>query len=224
MMKRVIRFASKAFLEESRAKMNLKTHWEHIYEKKGPTKVSWYQEHAQFSLQYIRNTGIQTTNYIIDVGGGASTLVDDLIADGFEHITILDISATALNLAQERLGSRGANISWIEADITSANLPYQHYHVWHDRAVFHFLTQATDRQRYVDAVRHAVRSGGHVIVATFAPDGPDHCSGLEVMRYNPDNLHNEFGDGFDLVDSTRETHHTPFGTEQKFIYCYCRRT
>jgi 2-polyprenyl-3-methyl-5-hydroxy-6-metoxy-1,4-benzoquinol methylase len=203
--------------------MNTKTHWEHIYEKKGPTQVSWYQEHAQFSLQYIRNTGIRKTDHIIDIGGGASTLVDDLVSDGFEHITILDISATALKLSREHLGSRAANVNWIEADITQANLPHQHYDVWHDRAVFHFLTQASDRQSYIGNVRHTVRPGGHVIVATFAPDGPERCSGLEVVRYNPEGLHNEFGDGFDLIDNTRETHHTPFGTEQKFIYCYCRR-
>lgn len=201
----------------------MKTHWERIYEKKGPTQVSWYQEHAQFSLQYIRNAGIQKTDRIIDVGGGASTLVDDLIADGFQQISVLDVSGTALQLARQRLDSRAANVNWIEADITQVNLPHQYYDVWHDRAVFHFLTQPVDRQHYINNVRHTVRPGGHVIVATFATDGPDHCSGLEVARYNPEGLHNEFGDGFDLVDSTHETHQTPFGTEQKFIYCYCRK-
>jgi ubiquinone/menaquinone biosynthesis C-methylase UbiE len=203
--------------------MNTKTHWEHIYETKSPTRVSWYQEHAQFSLQHIQNTGIRKTDHIIDVGGGASTLVDDLIADGFQHISILDISGRALQLARQRLGTKANDVNWIEADITRANLPHQAYDLWHDRAVFHFLTQPADRQRYIDSVRHAVRPGGHVIVATFAPDGPDHCSGLEVMRYSSENLHSEFGKGFDLVDSTNETHYTPFGTEQKFIYCYCRK-
>ncbi|HJR79246.1 MAG TPA: class I SAM-dependent methyltransferase [Anaerolineales bacterium] len=204
--------------------MSTKTHWERIYEKKGPTQVSWYQEHAQFSLHYIRNTGIQKTDHILDVGGGASTLVDDLIADGFQQISVLDVSRTALQLARQRLGARGIHVNWIEANITQVNLPHQHYDVWHDRAVFHFLTQPVDRQHYINTVRHAVRPGGHVIVATFATDGPDHCSGLEVVRYNPEGLHGEFGDGFDLVDSARETHQTPFGTEQKFIYCYCYKT
>jgi ubiquinone/menaquinone biosynthesis C-methylase UbiE len=222
-IKRVIRFASSQYFQEYGAKVNMKTHWEHIYETKGPTKVSWYQEHAQLSLQYIRNTGIRKTDPIIDVGGGASTLVDDLIADGFQHITILDISASALELARQRLSAKSNAVTWIEADITQADLPYQFYAVWHDRAVFHFLTQAIDRQRYIDVVRHAVQPGGHVVVATFAPDGPDHCSGLEVMRYAPERLHNEFGASFELMDSTQETHHTPFGTEQKFIYCYCRK-
>jgi 2-polyprenyl-3-methyl-5-hydroxy-6-metoxy-1,4-benzoquinol methylase len=203
--------------------MNTKTHWEHIYETKAPTRVSWYQEHAQFSLQYIQRTGIRKTDSIIDVGGGASTLVDDLIADGFQHISILDVSGAALQLARQRLGARAAAVNWIEADITRADLAEQAYDLWHDRAVFHFLTQPADRQRYIDAVRHAVRPGGHVIVATFAPDGPERCSGLEVMRYDPESLHSEFGEGFAIIDGTRETHHTPLGTEQKFIYCYCRK-
>ena len=202
--------------------MNTKTHWEHIYETKAPTQVSWYQEHARFSLQYIRNTGIQKTDAIIDVGGGASTLVDDLLADGFQHISILDVSPSALQLARQRLGARAVDVNWIEADITRAELPEQAYDLWHDRAVFHFLTQPADRQRYIDTVRRAVRVGGHVIVATFALDGPERCSGLEVVRYSPESLHNEFGGDFEMVDSTPETHHTPFGTEQKFIYCYCR--
>ena len=203
--------------------MNTKTHWEHIYETKAPTQVSWYQEHARFSLQHVQNTGIRKTDHIIDVGGGASTLVDDLMEAGFQHISVLDVSGTALQLARQRLGARATEVNWIEADITQADLPQQAYDVWHDRAVFHFLTQATDRQRYVDSVRYTVRTGGHVIIATFAPDGPDRCSGLEVVRYSPESLHIEFGEDFEVMDSTRETHHTPFGTEQKFIYCYCRK-
>ena len=201
----------------------MKKHWERIYERKAPTQVSWYQEHAQFSLQFIRNTGLQKTDALIDVGGGASTLVDDVIAHGFEDITVLDISALALKVARERLGEKAKHVNWIEADITQADLPHRYYVLWHDRAVFHFLTQVADRRRYVDLVRHCVRPGGHVIVATFALDGPERCSGLEVMRYSPERLHGEFGDEFEVVDSTDETHHTPFGTEQKFIYCYCRK-
>lgn len=203
--------------------MTTKTHWEHIYETKSPTQVSWYQEHAKFSLQYIRNTGIQKTNHIIDVGGGASTLVDDLIKNGFQNITVLDVSGTALQVARQRLGVYAAIVNWIEADITQADLPPNAYDVWHDRAVFHFLTRADDRQNYVDTVRNSVRMGGHVIVATFAQDGPERCSGLDVIRYSPESLHSEFGEDFEVVDSTRETHHSPFGTEQKFIYCYCRK-
>lgn len=203
--------------------MELKTHWEHIYETKASNQVSWYQEHAQYSLQFIQNTGVQKSDQIIDIGGGASTLVDDLLAAGFQHISVLDISAAALQRARQRLGRRAGAVNWIETDITQMEFPAQTYGLWHDRAVFHFLTQPADRQRYVKTVRQAVRTGGHVIIATFAPDGPDHCSGLEVMRYSPESLHDEFGEGFELKESTRETHHTPFGTEQKFIYCYCRK-
>ena len=202
--------------------MSVKTHWEHIYETKAPTQVSWYQEHAQYSLQFIQNAGAQKTDHIIDVGGGTSTLVDDLLAAGFQHISVLDVSGTALQLARQRLGARAVDVNWIEADIMQADLPQQAYDVWHDRAVFHFLTQAADRQRYIDTAQKSVRKGGHVIIATFAPDGPDHCSGLEVVRYSPESLHEEFGKDFELVNSTYETHRTPFGTEQKFIYCYCR--
>lgn len=203
--------------------MDIKTHWEHIYETKAPTQVSWFQEHAQYSLQFIEDTGIQKSDQIIDIGGGASTLVDDLLAADFHNISVLDVSAAALQVARQRLGVRANVVNWIEADVTQADLPAQTYDVWHDRAVFHFLIQPADRQRYVDTVRQAVRKGGHVIVATFAPDGPDHCSGLEVVRYSPESLHGEFGKDFELVDSTHEIHHTPFGTEQKFIYCYCRK-
>lgn len=203
--------------------IDTKNHWEHIYETKAPTQVSWYQEHAKYSFQYIQNTGIPKTDHIIDVGGGTSTLVDDLIEAGFQNVTILDVSSTALKVARQRLGPRAVSVNWVEADITKAKLPQDTYDVWHDRAVFHFLTQAKDRQRYVDTVRRSVRKGGHVIVATFAVDGPERCSGLEVVRYSPESLHGQFGDNFEIVDSARETHHTPFGTEQKFMYCYCRR-
>lgn len=203
--------------------MNIKTHWEDIHRTKVPTQVSWYQEHSLQSLRFIVNTGIEKAGQIIDVGGGISTLADDLLLNGYEHITVLDISASALNTVQQRMGASAKKITWIEADVTQAQLPYQFYAVWHDRAVFHFLIEPEDRRRYVNVVKAAVRPGGHVIVATFAPDGPDHCSGLEVVRYNPEGLHNEFGESFDRVDSTHETHQTPFGTQQKFIYCYCRK-
>ena len=202
--------------------MEIKSHWENIYQTKAPTQVSWYQEHARLSLRLIADTGIDRADPIIDVGGGTSTLVDDLLADDYQHLTVLDISASALQTAQQRLGARAAAVTWNEADITQAQLPGQFYAVWHDRAVFHFLTQPHDRQRYIQAVRHAVKPGGHVIVATFALDGPPQCSGLNVTRYSPDSLHHEFGEDFQLITSTREAHVTPFGTEQKFTYCYCR--
>ena len=203
--------------------MENKTHWEQIYHTKECEQVSWYQLHPYVSLQYIQNTGIGKTGHIIDVGGGASTLVDHLLDDGFQHVTVLDISAEALEIVQQRLGQRAGSVTWLEADITQTTLSHHEYDVWHDRAVFHFLTEPQDRQHYVNTVRAAVKPGGHVIVATFASDGPERCSGLEVARYDPQSLHSEFGTDFELLDSTREEHQTPFRTEQKFIYCYCRK-
>lgn len=203
--------------------MSLKTHWEHIYQTKIPTQVSWYQEHSLQSLQLIVRTGIAKTGQIIDVGGGSSALVGDLLNSGYQHITVLDISAAALEAAQHGLGARATEATWLEADVLDVKLPHYEYDLWHDRAVFHFLTGLEDRGRYVSAVKEAVKPGGHVIVATFASDGPERCSGLPVVRYEPESLHHEFGDGFTLLDSTHEAHHTPFGTEQQFIYCYCRK-
>lgn len=203
--------------------MQSKAHWENIYQTKDATQVSWFQQHPELSFQLIEHTGVGKTGNIIDVGCGASTLVDDLLVNGYQNITVLDISAAALQVAQQRLGSRAATVTWLEADITQVNLPYRFYDVWHDRAVFHFLTRAEDRKRYVESVQNSVKAGGHVIVATFGLDGPLRCSGLEVVRYSSDSLHDEFGNDFELVDTTNEFHHTPFGTEQKFIYCYCRK-
>jgi SAM-dependent methyltransferase len=203
--------------------MSAKEHWENIYQTKAPTQVSWFQAHPQISLDLIRRTHLQPHEPLIDIGGGASTLVDDLLDDGFQAITVLDISATALQAARQRLGARANTVTWLAADITELTWPAQTYAVWHDRAVFHFLTDPMARQRYIESVRQAVRPGGHVIVATFAPDGPTRCSGLDVIRYSPEGLHSEFGHDFELIDSVRETHHTPAGTEQKFMYCYCRR-
>jgi len=203
--------------------MSLKTHWQHIYQVKAPTEVSWYQDHSLQSLQFIRQTGMPKTGSIIDVGGGSSTLVDDLLTNGYQQISILDISAAALEVAKQRLGAHANDVTWLEADILNIRLLHHEYDLWHDRAVFHFLTQQDDRRHYVNLVKEAVKPGGHVIVATFASDGPERCSGLQVSRYEPESLHQEFGDSFVLLDSTKEIHHTPFGTEQKFLYCYCRK-
>jgi ubiquinone/menaquinone biosynthesis C-methylase UbiE len=160
---------------------------------------------------------------IIDVGGGASTLVDDLLDRGYCALTVLDLSAAALAVARKRLGERAQAVSWVAGDITQVKLPAQAYDIWHDRAVFHFLTGQAEREAYVRAVVHAVKPGGTVIVATFAEDGPERCSGLPVMRYSPDALHAEFGTRFTLLRRKREAHHTPSGTIQRFIYCLCRK-
>ena len=203
--------------------MQSKAHWENVYHTRQTDQVSWFQEHAERSLQFIHNTGVAKNGHIMDVGGGASTLVDDLLREGYQNITVLDISAAALQAAQVRLGSEAAKVRWLEADITQIEFPQASVDVWHDRAVFHFLTDPQDRQRYVQAVLCAVKPGGHVIVATFAEDGPLRCSGLDIVRYRPETLHDEFGAAFKLVNSANETHHTPSGADQKFVYCYCRR-
>lgn len=203
--------------------MNRKQHWEQVYTAKPSDSVSWFQEHADLSLRLIHNTGLGKDAAIIDVGGGASRLVDDLVAEGYTDVTVLDLSATALAVARQRLGKHADVVHWMEDDITRTEFPIHRFDIWHDRAVFHFLTDPADRQAYVAQVMRSVRPGGHVIVATFAEDGPEKCSGLPVMRYQPDALHAEFGGAFLLVAHEKEAHHTPFGTVQQFVYCYCRK-
>lgn len=203
--------------------MPKKSHWENIYTTKDSTRVSWFQQHPEMSLQFIKETGLSREAQIIDVGGGASTLVDDLLADGYANVTVLDISGTALHVAQQRLGPIASKVTWLEANILDVELAQNFYDLWHDRAVFHFLTNEDDRARYVEAAKRSVKTGGYVILATFAADGPLRCSGLDVVRYSAESLHDQFGEQFELVDSTSELHHTPFGTDQKFTYCYCRK-
>jgi SAM-dependent methyltransferase len=203
--------------------MQSKDHWEKVYSTKATDAVSWFQPHADFSVGLIKATGVGRDASIIDVGGGASTLVDDLLANGYTNLSVLDLSAAALAAARNRLGAKATDVRWIEADITRANLAGNQFDIWHDRAVFHFLTAPEDRAAYVQAVFHSVKPGGHVIVATFAEDGPNQCSGLPVMRYRADELHAEFGASFSLLSHEKEAHHTPSGTVQQFVYCYCRR-
>jgi ubiquinone/menaquinone biosynthesis C-methylase UbiE len=204
--------------------MNRKEHWENVYATKDVEQVSWYQEHLENSLQMIVGTGVDKTAAIIDVGGGASTLVDDLLKEGFADVAVLDISTQAIEKTKERLDKQAEKVEWITADITKAVLPENYYDVWHDRAVFHFLTEREDRQKYVELVMKSVKVGGHIIVASFGENGPNKCSGLDVVRYNPDSMHSEFGNDFELVKSLTETHQTPFNTTQEFIYCYCRKS
>ncbi|MDP4300403.1 class I SAM-dependent methyltransferase [Leptothrix discophora] len=202
--------------------MTNKDHWERVYTHKAAEAVSWFQPHADTSLRLIGASAMPRSGALIDVGGGASTLVDDLLEAGYQDLSVLDLSASALAAAGKRLGARASLVRWIEADITQVELPRQVYDLWHDRAVFHFLTTETDRQAYVRQVRQAVKPGGHVIVASFAEDGPSQCSGLPVVRYSPDALHAEFGAPFTLLSHEEDVHHTPFGTVQKFVYCFCR--
>jgi SAM-dependent methyltransferase len=197
-------------------------HWESVYSNKAADEVSWFQPHAASSLRLIAGCA-GTHAHIIDVGGGASVLVDDLLDAGYRNLTVLDLAESALAASRARLGDRARSVQWIAADITRAELPVAHYDVWHDRAVFHFLTDPDDRARYVEQVLRSVKPGGHVIVATFGPGGPLQCSGLEVVRYTPEVLHAEFGAPFRLLGHEAEIHHTPTGKEQEFVYCYCVR-
>jgi 2-polyprenyl-3-methyl-5-hydroxy-6-metoxy-1,4-benzoquinol methylase len=202
--------------------MNAHSHWDHIYQTKKPTQMSWFRPHLEKSLELIASAAGSRDASIIDVGGGESTLVDDLLDQGYRDLSVLDISRTAIDVTRNRLGERANSVSWLAADITAIKLPKQHYDVWHDRAVFHFLTNSADRVAYVRQVRESVKIGGHVIVASFGPEGPLRCSGLEVVRYDAETLHGEFGGQFQLVRHLTEQHDTPFGSTQQFVYCYCK--
>jgi len=202
--------------------MDTKTHWEGVYRAKAPNAVSWYRPHLDRSLELVQSAAPDRGASIIDVGGGESTLVDDLLAQGYASLTILDVSQTALDVAKTRVGGIATTVRWLCADVRTAELPAAAFDVWHDRAVFHFLTSASDRNAYVRQVERTVKSGGHVIVATFGPEGPKKCSGLDTMRYDSGSLHVEFGNRFQLLESFTELHETPFGTTQQFIYGYFR--
>lgn len=202
--------------------MNTREHWERVYGAKGPTEVSWYAPHLDVSLRIIDEAAPDRDSRIIDVGGGEATLVDDLLERGYRHLSVLDISATALDVAKARLGERAGDVDWMIGDATAFPFGHHRYDLWHDRAVFHFLTDPEDRVAYVRQVARAVEPGGHVIVATFGPEGPSRCSGLDVVRYAPDALHGQFGAQFRLLHHLTAMHRTPGGTEQQFTYCYCR--
>ena len=201
--------------------MDSRSHWDNVYRTKQPTEVSWYRPHLEVSLQLIQESARTLDAAIIDVGGGESTLVDDLLACGYRNLSILDIASTALDVAKARLGGQTESVKWLCGDVTTFAFAPRQFDVWHDRAVFHFLTDARDRAAYVHQVAHAVKPGGHVIVATFGPEGPTKCSGLNVIRYSPDSLHDEFGTSFQLVKHLTELHRTPAGSVQQFTYCYC---
>lgn len=203
-----------------------RSHWEDVYAAKAETAVSWYQRHPVRSLQMIAAAAPDRTVPIIDVGGGASTLVDDLLAEGFGDITVLDVAEAALAKSKARLGAAGSGdgskVSWIAADITQWKPP-RLYRVWHDRAVFHFLTDPARQDAYIAALEAATAPGATAIMATFALDGPEKCSGLPVQRYSPQTLAARLGRSFQLIDEARETHRTPGGLEQHFSYAMLRR-
>ena len=202
--------------------MKSREHWERVHGRIAPDELSWHQREASVSLNLIRRVARDPDAPIIDVGGGTSTLVDGLLAAGYRDLTVLDISDAALGVAVERLGADATLVRWLTADVRAVPLASSTYEVWHDRAVFHFLTDRRDRAAYVASVRAVVRTGGHVIVASFALDGPTRCSGLPVVRYSCESMYHELGASFRLLDSVREAHHTPQGATQSFVYCLWR--
>jgi SAM-dependent methyltransferase len=202
--------------------MSIKTHWERVYTTEAPESVSWYRAHLETSLALIERAAEARSASIIDIGGGESTLVDDLLLRGYRNLTVLDVSPTAIEVTKKRLGSAADQVRWLVADVLEVGLEPRPYDLWHDRAVFHFLTTPEQRTAYVRQVVRGVKVGGHVIVGTFGPEGPTRCSGLEVMRYDAGSLHDEFGERFRLVESSNELHQTPSGATQQFLYCYCR--
>lgn len=197
-------------------------HWNEVYTRKTSNEVSWYRPHLEQSLKLIDDAGLPPDAAIIDVGAGASTLVDDLLDRGYRRLTMLDLSERALDVSMARLGDRASAVQWLVGDVTRLALPEASWDLWHDRAVFHFLTDPAQRTRYVEAVRRALKPGGRVIIATFSHDGPSTCSGLEVARYEEGELHAVFGDDFVPLRCVSETHHTPSGKPQAFLYCECR--
>lgn len=203
--------------------MNDKEHWEGVYRSKSHDAVSWYRPHLETSLRLIWRASSDAQSSIIDAGGGASTLVDDLIAAGYQNLTVVDISASALEITKRRLGPAAEGVRWIVADVRTVSLPSHSIDVWHDRAVFHFLTSLEDRRAYVQNVLRSVRPGGHVIIASFGSGGPERCSGLPVVRYNPASLQSELGNSLPVIETLEEVHRTPWGAAQQFIYVHCRR-
>jgi ubiquinone/menaquinone biosynthesis C-methylase UbiE len=203
--------------------MDSKEHWEGVYRNKAADAVSWYRSHLDTSLRLIDENAPDRNAAIIDVGGGESTLVDDLLQRGYRNLTVLDMSAVALDTTKQRLGSIAEQVTWVESDIMVVDLPEHRYDVWHDRAVFHFLTEPSQRDAYTRLLTRTLKQGGRVVIATFGPLGPNRCSGLDVRRYDVQLLSDEFGPGFELVTSTLEDHHTPAGSSQQFLYCSFRK-
>lgn len=203
-------------------RFNHKAHWQNVYQQKQSTEVSWFQDKPAISMQLIAGCAVDRAEAFIDVGGGASVLVDHLLADGFTNLSILDISAAALDVSRNRLGEAANKVSWLESDITEFDIPLS-FSVWHDRAVFHFLTETSDRESYVQALKRSLRVGGHLIIAAFAVGGPDQCSGLPTVQYDANKLSAELGPAFQLVEELTEEHTTPANRQQKFAYFHFER-
>lgn len=198
-------------------------HWDNVYASRPGNSLSWYQQRGGLSLEWIRQMDLPVSAAIIDVGGGTSRLVDDLVTAGYRDLTVLDLSRQALDISRSRLGDAGATVSWLAEDITQADLSAERFDLWHDRAVFHFLTAAADREAYVARLHRSLRPGGRVLMATFAQTGPERCSGLPVIRYGHDSLHATLGEDLRLIQYVTEDHTTPGGVVQPFIFCLFER-
>jgi SAM-dependent methyltransferase len=203
--------------------MTDEAHWEGVYRQRNANEVSWYQPHLKQSLLLIAKAQLPTTASIVDVGGGASTLVDDLLTQGFTHLTVIDLARSALVQSQQRLGNRANSVRWLAGDATTELLATESVDLWHDRAVFHFLTDEARRAAYLEQIERCVRPGKFVVLGTFAPDGPERCSGLAVARYSPDELAHTLGPAFVKLAEAREHHASPSGAVQSFSYVLCRR-
>lgn len=204
--------------------MTRKDHWEQVYSTRLTEKLGWYEPHLKTSLRWIKELSLAADAPIIDVGGGASTLVDDLLETGYRSITVLDISGKALSSVKARLGRAAERVTWLDGDVTSIDLPARHYALWHDRAVFHFLIEVEQKRKYIDNLLKALRPEGDLIIGTFAPEAPPQCSGLPVQRYGPEQLADTLGAEFELKRHHKELHITPAGVEQMYLYCHFRRT
>ena len=202
--------------------MQTAEHWENVYRSKNFDVVSWYAPHLGESLRLIGQLTPDKTAAIVDIGGGESTLVDDLLHCNYLDVSVLDISATAVEFTRQRLGAKAKDVSWHVGNVTQYDFGSKQFDLWHDRAVFHFLTERSARQAYVELVRRSVKPGGHVLMATFGPNGPLKCSDLDVVRYDDQSLHHEFGEGFQMLGSKLTEHNTPMGIRQQFLYCWCR--
>ena len=203
-------------------RLDAKNHWEEFYHSTSPGKVSWYQENPATSLDFIEKTGLPKEAPILDVGSGASTLVDQLLLRGYRNLALLDVSTKALLLTRQRLGGKATDVAWHHGDVTRYSLPEQ-YSLWHDRAAFHFLVDPSDRRAYVTSLRQGLRPQGHLILATFAVGGPTRCSGLDVAQYDTQKITTELGQDFRLIESLEELHQTPAGVEQLFSYFWFTR-
>jgi ubiquinone/menaquinone biosynthesis C-methylase UbiE len=203
--------------------MSQKHHWEKAYSGEETQELGWYARRLQASLDWILDLGLSPDASIIDAGGGASNLVDDLLEAGFGSITVVDISGKSLSSAKTRLGSKAEQVKWLVGDITSIDLPAHQYDLWHDRASFHFLTELQQQRKYRDKVLQALKPGGHLIIGTFAPEAPPKCSGLPVQRYTRDQLINTLGEEFELLREKKELHITPGGVKQTYLYCQFQR-